>query len=73
MTDELLPSQITNDECSIYLNKRPPYEDYAINPFQLEKIVKSGGYRVHINQYDERVFGPTYKGEEINEEITKPI
>ena len=54
MTEELLP----NEEFSIYLSKKPLYDDYAINPYQLERIVESGEYKVHLNYYDERVFGP---------------
>ena len=43
---------------SLLTNSKPIYDDYAISPFQLERIVKDGKYKVHINQYDERVFGP---------------
>lgn len=61
---------------SLLNNKRPLYDDYAINPFQLERIVKEGKYKVHLNQADERVFGPPIRRNnkgEIDEEITDII
>ena len=42
-------------------NSRPIYDEYATNPFQLERIVKDGGYKVHRNFYNEDVFGPSYR------------
>jgi hypothetical protein len=61
---------------SLLTNRKPIYDDYAINPFQLERIVKEGKYKVHINQADERVFGPPIRRNnkgEIDEEITKLV
>lgn len=56
-----------DDSYTIFFHEKPLYDDYAISPFQLERIVKEGDYKVHINQYGERVFGPPIKrGEEIN-------
>lgn len=60
---------------SLLNNSRPVYDDYAISPFQLERIVRDGKYKVHINQYDERVFGPPIRSskEDKDEEITEFI
>lgn len=62
-------------ESLILTNSKPIYDDYAISPFQLERIVKDGGYKVHRNFYNEDVFGPSYrrnKGDK-DEEITDII
>lgn len=60
---------------SLLNNSKPIYDDYAISPFQLERIVKDGKYKVHINQYDERVFGPPIRRNrgDRDEEITKLV
>lgn len=61
MMDELLANEVANDAYTIYISKRHPYDDYAINPFQLERIVNEGKYKVHINYYGEKTFGPPVK------------
>lgn len=50
----------------IFFHKPHPNDEYAINPFQLERMVKNGDYKVHINFYGERVFGPPVKKEKTN-------
>lgn len=49
---------MTELERIIYDLRPPIYDDYALSPLQLERSVKDGNYKVHLNMYDEKVFGP---------------